>query len=108
MGLSNHPHLDILTDRIQELENEFQMKTQDDVWNFGGVENPLTDIIFNLTPWQKIIYDNVADEFTFDELEKSLGRYKSKNFDKKIRKYLDELIDLNLIEKLDGDCYKKL
>ena len=49
-GLANYPHLDILTDRIDELENDFQLKTQDDFWNIGDVENPLEDIIFNLTP----------------------------------------------------------
>ena len=68
-GLANYPHLDILTDRIDELENDFQLKTQDDFWNIGDVENPLEDIIFNLTPWQKITYDNAGDEFTFQQLK---------------------------------------
>lgn len=107
-GLADYPHLDILTDCIDELENKFQMKTRDDVWNFQNVQNPLEDIIFNLTPWQKIIYDASGDKFTFKDLEKSLQRYKSRNFDKKIRKYLSELIDLNLIEKLDDEYYRKL
>lgn len=107
-GLANYPHLDILTDRIDELENDFQIKTQDDFWNIGDVENPLEDIIFNLTPWQKIIYDNTGDEFTFQQLKVKLKRYESKNFDKKIQRYLDELQELNLIEKLDDDVYRKL
>ena len=107
-GLANYPHLDILTDRIDELENDFQLKTQDDFWNIGDVENPLEDIIFNLTPWQKIIYDNAGDEFTFQQLKVKLKRYESKNFDKKIQRYLDELQELNLIEKLDDDVYRKL
>lgn len=107
-GLANYPHLDILTDRIDELENDFQIKTQDDFWNIGDVENPLEDIIFNLTPWQKIIYDNAGDEFTFQQLKVKLKRYESKNFDKKIQRYLDELQELNLIEKLDDDVYRKL
>ena len=64
-GLANYPHLDILTDHIDELENDFQLKTQDDFWSVDDVENPLDDIIFNLTPWQKIIYDNADEEFTF-------------------------------------------
>lgn len=107
-GLANYPHLDILTDRIDELENDFQLKTQDDFWNIGDVENPLEDIIFNLTPWQKIIYDNAGDEFTFQQLKVKLKRYESKNFDKKIQRYLDELQELNLIEKLDDDLYRKV
>lgn len=107
-GLANYPHLDILSDRIDELENDFQIKTQDDFWNIGDVENPLEDIIFNLTPWQKIIYDNAGDEFTFQQLKVKLKRYESKNFDKKIQRYLDELQELNLIEKLDDDVYRKL
>ena len=107
-GLANYPHLDILTDRIDELENDFQLKTQDDFWNIGDVENPLEDIIFNLTPWQKIIYDNAGDEFTFQQLKVKLKRYESKNFDKKIQRYLDELQELNLIEKLDDDVYRKV
>ena len=107
-GLANYPHLDILTDRIDKLENDFQLKTQDDFWNIGDVENPLDDIIFNLTPWQKIIYDNADDEFTFQQLKVKLKRYESKNFDKKIQRYLDELQDLNLIEKLDDDVYRKV
>lgn len=107
-GLANYPHPDILTDRIDELENDFQLKTQDDFWNIGDVENPLEDIIFNLTPWQKIIYDNAGDEFTFQQLKVKLKRYESKNFDKKIQRYLDELQELNLIEKLDDDVYRKV
>ena len=107
-GLANYPHLDILTDRIDELENDFQLKTQDDFWNIGDVENPLEDIIFNLTPWQKIIYDNAGDEFTFQQLKVKLKRYESKNFDKKIQRYLDELQELNLIEKLDDYVYRKV
>ena len=107
-GLANYPHLDILTDRIDELENDFQLKTQDDFWNIGDVENPLEDIIFNLTPWQKITYDNAGDEFTFQQLKVKLKRYESKNFDKKIQRYLDELQELNLIEKLDDDVYRKI
>ncbi|WP_295112135.1 hypothetical protein [uncultured Methanobrevibacter sp.] len=107
-GLANYPHLDVLTDSIENLENRFQMKTSDEVWNFHETQNPLEDIIFNLTPWQKIIYDAAGDEFSFKDLEKSLARYKSKNFDKKIRKYLNQLIDLGLVEKLDDDVYKRL
>ena len=107
-GLANHPHLDMLTGHIEDLENEFQITAQDDVWNFEGVSDPLNDMVFNLTPWQKIIYDEISDEVTFDDLVLSLSRYKTKNFDKKVRRYLDELVDLGLVEKLDDDWYKKI
>lgn len=107
-GLASHPHLDMLTGHIEDLENEFQLDAEDDVWNFKDVDDPLSDIIFNLTPWQKIIYDEISDEVTFDGLVKSLARYRTKNFDKKVRRYLDELIDLDLVECVGDDRYKKI
>lgn len=107
-GLGQYPHLDILGGHLEEIEEEFNMKASDDVWDLkSDVENPLSEIIFNLTPWQKTIYDSVEGNFTFDELKKSLIRYKSKNFDEKIMKNLDELINLNLVEKLDDGTYRK-
>lgn len=108
-GLSHHPHLDVLTNHIEELEGEFQLKTSDDVWDFKeDVENPLNDIIFNLTPWQKTIYDAADETFTIDNLVEKLKRYKTKNFDKKVERYLHELVELNLVEKIDDENYKKL
>lgn len=107
-GLSNHPHLDPLTDHISDLESEFQITAHDEVWNFEDVSDPIRDIVFNLTPWQKIIHDEISGEIAFDDLVRSLGRYKSKNFDKKVKRYLDELIDLGLVEKLDDDIYRKV
>lgn len=107
-GLANHPHLDALTEHIEDLENEFHITTEDDVWNFSEVNDPLSEIIFNLTPWQKIIYDEISDEFAFDDLVQSLSRYKTKNFDKKVKRYLDELVDLGLVEKLDDKNYRKI
>ena len=107
-GLANHPHLDALTEHIEDLENEFHLTTEDDVWNFNEVNDPLSEIIFNLTPWQKIIYDEISDEFAFDDLVQSLSRYKTKNFDKKVKRYIDELVDLGLVEKLDDKNYRKI
>lgn len=107
-GLANHPHLDRLTNHIEELEDWFQVKTSDETWQIkGDVKDPLTDIIFSLTPWQKAIYDNTGDSFTFDEVKGSLKRFRSKNFDEKINKHLDELIDLGLIKKLDDNNFEK-
>lgn len=105
-GLANHEYLNELTDRIPELEERFNVTAKDDVWSFDNAEDPLNDIIFNLTPFQKSVYDAV-DDSTFDEIKRSLIRFKSSNFDKKIQRNLDELEDMNLIRK-DGEVYTKL
>ena len=97
-GLASHPHLDELTGKIPTLEERFNVKVRDDSWKFENANDPLNDIIFTLTPWQKTVYDAVNDS-TIEEIEKSLQRYRSKNFTKKIEKNLDELIELNLISK---------
>ena len=108
-GLANYPHLDELTDKLEYLEDAFQLKAEDGTWDFTReVEDPLNDIIFTMTPWQKIIYDASPETFTVDDLETSLERYRSKNFTQKIEKHLDELIDLNLIAKIDGEKFKKV
>lgn len=108
-GLASHPHLEKLTGHLNELEGIFQVKTSDETWQFSDdIDNPLTDIIFNLTPWQKLIYDNVGETFTVEEVKTKLKRYRSKNFDEKISKNLDELIEQNLIEKLDDGNFKKI
>lgn len=106
-GLATHPHLDLLKDKIPELEEEFDVKTKDDVWSFEDVSSPLNDIIFNLTPFQQSVYDSIGSNTSLDEIKKSMIRYKSKNFDKKILKNIDDLIELNLIEKVDGEVYRK-
>ena len=109
IGLANYPHLDELTDKLEYLEGEFQVKTTDETWDFNReVSDPLNDIIFTLTPWQKIIYDGAGETFTIDDLEVSLKRYKSKNFTQKIKRHLDELVELNLIEKIDDEIFKKI
>lgn len=104
LGLASHPHLDELKDKIPELEESFDVKVRDDNWNLEDVGNPM-DVIFTLTPWQKIVYDEV-DNSTLEELEKSLQRYRSKNFTEKIRKNLDELVEMDLISK-NQDVYIK-
>lgn len=108
-GLANYPHLDSLTDSIENLEAEFGVKTSDDVWSFSNVndeKSALKDIIFNLTPFEQSIYDSIGDDTSFEEIKKSLIRYKSKNFEDKINRNLDGLIDRGLVERV-GDNYKK-
>ena len=108
-GLANYPHLAELTSRLESLEEEFQLKASDETWDFTReVNDPLSDIIFTLTPWQKIIYDAADETFTVGDLENSLKRYRSKNFTQKIRRNLDELVDLKLIERIDDENFKKL
>ena len=107
-GLADHPHLDLLKDRIPDLEMQFNVKTKDDVWSFEGASSPLDDIIFNLTPFQQSVYDAIGSNTSLDEIKKSLIRYRSKNFDKKILKNIDDLIEMNLIEKVDSEHYKKI
>ena len=106
-GLANHPDLDELKDRIPELKELFDVEVRDENWSFGNVENPLNDIIFNLTPFQKSVYDAIGDKSTFEDIKKALIRYKSGNFDEKILKNLDELIDLGLVCKKQDYFYKK-
>lgn len=105
LGLSSHPYLDELKDQIPELEERFNVKIKDGNWNLENAEDPLNDIIFTMTPWQKIVYDAV-NESTIDEIEKSLSRYRSRNFTQKIEKNLNDLIELNLIRK-NQDVYIK-
>ena len=109
-GLSNYPHLDELKDEISDLKSRFNVKSDGGEWNFDNLDDSsdvLNDLVFNLTPFQKVVYDAIGDEATFEDIKGSCARYKSKNFDEKIRKNLDELIDLNLILK-KGEVYKKL
>ena len=109
-GLSNYPHLDELKDKISDLKSRFNVKSDVGEWNFDNLDDSsdvLNDLVFNLTPFQKVVYDAIGDEATFEDIKSSCARYKSKNFDEKIRKNLDELIDLNLILK-KGEVYKKL
>ena len=104
-GLANYPHLDGLKNRISELEEELDVETADDVWTFEeGIEeeDALSEIIFTLTPFQKSVYDAIDGKASFDEIKQKLIRYKSKNFDEKISRNLNELIEMDLIEKREN------
>ena len=103
LGLAQHHHLDELTGKIDELEERFDVKAHDDIWDFNNKKEPL-DVIFGMTPFQKSVYDAI-DDSTFEEIKKSLMRFKSGNFDEKIQKNLDELIELGLISK-NNSTYK--
>lgn len=110
LGLVNYPHLDELKDKVDDLKNQLDVNISDENWDLRDVSentDTLNDIIFNLTPWQKTVYDSFDTKATFDEIKKSLIRYKSGNFDKKIKKNLDELTDLKLIRK-NKDVYEKI
>ena len=106
LGLAQYPHLEELTDKIPDLEKQFDIKTQDDVWDLKNTQNPLNDIIFSSTPFQKSVYDAV-DSSTVEDIEKSLIRFKSGNFTRKIIKNLEDLEKQGLITK-KGDIYTKI
>lgn len=107
-GLAHYPHLDLLKESIDNLEVMFNVKARDENWNLANIDDdPLNDIVFSLTPFQKSVYDAIDGEATFDEIKRKLIRYKSKNFDDKVSKNLNSLIDMNLVEK-QGDVYKKI
>lgn len=108
-GLASYPHLDLLKDSIEELEKELGVKANDDVWSFSSVgddASPLNDIVFSLTPFEQSIYDAIAMDTSFEDIKKSLIRYRSKNFEDKINRNLDSLIEKGLVEKT-GSGYKK-
>ena len=106
LGLAEHSHLEELKNQIPALEDRFNVKADDDMWSFKDTSNPLEDVIFSLGPFQQSVYDAV-DNSSFEDIKKSLIRYKSGNFDSKIRKNLDELIELGMIFE-DNGVYKKL
>ena len=108
-GLANYPHLEPLTDSIEELENEFGVKAADRYWSFSNVKDDksaLNEIIFSLNPFEQSVYDAIGEETSFEEIKRALIRYKSKNFDDKIARQLEGLIEKGLVEKV-GECYKK-
>lgn len=104
-GLASHPYLDELRDKIANLEEAFGVSVSDENWNLEDVSNPLEDIIFNLTPFQKSVYDSI-DNSTIGDVEMSLKRFRSKNFTDKIQRNLDELLEADLISK-NGNLYNK-
>jgi len=108
-GLAIYPHLDELKDKISDLEEEFAVKSADEVWSFEDIDDtksPLNQIVFNLTPFEKSVYDAIGENTSFDEIKKALARYRSKNFDGKINRNLNQLIERGLVEKIDNQ-YRK-
>ncbi|WP_296789307.1 hypothetical protein [uncultured Methanobrevibacter sp.] len=107
-GLANYPHLDLLKDKIPQLEDDFNVKVRDDYWDLGnGDGDALNQIIFTLTPLQQSIYDSIGESASFEDIKKALIRYKTKNFDEKLNRNLEDLIDKKLVVR-DGDLYKKV
>lgn len=105
-GLSNHPHLDALTDRLEDLKLRFGIENIDDVWSFEKADGDvLNQVIFNLTPWQKLVYDRINGETTFEELKRRLAGYVAKNLDEKLAKNIEELINSGLVEDLGDGVY---
>ena len=99
-----------MKDRISELESKLNVKAKDDNWQLAGLDedaSPLSEIIFSLTPFQQSVYDAIDKDTSIEDIERSLIRYKSKNFTKKISKNIDELISLNLIEKTQDNKFSK-
>lgn len=108
-GLANYPSLGLLIDRIPELEDRFRVKTKDENWSFENIDENksiLNQVIFNLTPFQQAVLNSITSDTSFDEIKRALIRYNSKNFENKILKNIDELIELNLVEKT-GYGYSK-
>ena len=106
LGLEEHPSLDELREKIAELEEEFNMTVRDDTWELKDTSDPLNDIIFNLTPFQKSVYDAV-DNSTVEDIEKSLVRFRSGNFTQKIQKNLDELEKMGMIYENNNRYIKR-
>ena len=109
LGMANHPHLDELKGSIEELESEFGVKATDEVWSFSHIndeKSALNDVIFTLTPFEQSVYDAIGNEASIDDIKKALIRYRSKNFEDKITRNLESLIDKGLVEKTESG-YKK-
>ena len=73
-GLSNYPHLDELKDEISDLKSRFNVKSGGGEWNFDNLDDSsdvLNDLVFNLTPFQKVVYDAIGDEATFEDIKSS-------------------------------------
>ena len=73
----------------------------------NGDGDALNQIIFTLTPLQQSIYDSIGESASFEDIKKALIRYKTKNFDEKLNRNLEDLIEKNLIV-FDNNFYKKI
>lgn len=85
---------------------------KDSIFSADMGEDRFSDIVSGLSMWQKIIYDTIDRignmEFSFDELinHSYLKRYRSgKNFEAKVDRYLNELIDLGLVSDMGDGLY---
>lgn len=109
-GLSDSPYLDPLKDKIESLEEEFNVKTKDSVWSFDDLRDDasaLNEIIFTLTPFQQSVFDAIDGETSLSDIEKALIRYRTKNFENKILKNINELISRGLVEETSPNVYEK-
>jgi len=98
-----------------ELElNSWQLENHDEESLFYNEldDEDFEDIVFNLSMWQKIVYDTIVRigtvRFSLDEIlnHSYLKCYKSgKNFDEKVINHLNELIDWGLVESLGDNMY---
>lgn len=89
---------------------------EDSLMNDLNTDNKLNEIIFKLTPWQKIVFDSIdslgKEIFELDDLKQFESNFKRfapvNKIESKVLKNLDDLSNLNLIEKMDGGFYKRL
>ena len=73
----------------------------------NGCRNTFLKVRFlTITPFQKSVYDAIDGRITFDEIKQKLIRFKSGNFEEKINRNLNDLIDKDLVKK-DGDYFQK-
>lgn len=76
-------------------------------------DDSLDEVVSGMSMWQKIVYDTIVrldkTYFAFDELlnHSYLKRYKSGNFEEKVKKHLDELVDLGLVSQLEVNIFRK-
>lgn len=93
--------------------NDWNINTDDDsIFAEDDGISPFINIVPDLSLWQKLIYDTIVRlesvQFSFDELisHSFLRRYRAgKNFNEKVSKHLNELVDLGLVTDLGDDQY---
>lgn len=92
--------------------NELDNLDEESLFYNGLDDEDFEDIVFNLSMWQKIVYDTIVRigtvRFSLDEIlnHNYLKCYKSgKNFDEKVINHLNELIDWGLVESLGDNMY---
>ena len=75
MKLIYCPYLDELADKLSEIEERFIIKFSDKLRLY---DNLFDEVKFNLTPFQKSVYDAI-DDSTVDDIGKSLLVFKTPN-----------------------------